>query len=110
MPTHVDIGIHCMLPWQSFRTCSALQCTTPHNGHQHCLLPDLQVAAHGNSWKQLYFERHLQDVLESWDPVSGDLMQLRRLMAFSRRFVQSLHIRQLPSHLDLQLLFECMVK
>jgi hypothetical protein len=68
------------------------------------------VASHGNSWKQLFFERHLQDVLEGWDTATGDLLQLRRLMAFSRRFVQSLHIRQLPSHLDLQLLFDCMVK
>jgi hypothetical protein len=68
------------------------------------------VASHGNSWKQLFFERHLQDVLEGWDTATGDLLELRRLMAFSRRFVQSLHIRQLPSHLDLQLLFDCMVK
>ena len=69
-----------------------------------------QVSAHGNSWKQLFFERHVQEVLEGWDPAQGDLLQLRRLLAFSRRFVQALHVRQLPSHLDLQLLFECMVK
>jgi hypothetical protein len=67
-----------------------------------------EAASHGHSWKQLFFERYLQEALEGWG--GGDVVQLRRLMAFSRRFVQSLHVRQLPSHLDLQLLFDCMVK
>lgn len=62
------------------------------------------------SWKQLYFQCNLQDVLEQFDPNSSDLNQLRRLMSYSRKFVQSLRLRQLPSHLDLQLIFETMVK
>lgn len=47
----------------------------------------------------------------SWyrfDPATDDLSQLRKLMAFSRRFVQCLRLQQLPSHLDLQLLFDTM--
>lgn len=43
-----------------------------------------------------------------FDPATGDLANLRRLMAFSRRFVQCLRVQQLPSHLDLQLLFDSM--
>ena len=39
-----------------------------------------------------------------------DLSSLKRLLTYSRRFVQTVHIRQLPSHLDLQILFDCMVK
>ncbi len=35
---------------------------------------------------------------------------VRRLMAYSRRFVKALALQQLPSHLDLQIIFECMVK
>ena len=31
-------------------------------------------------------------------------------MAFSRRFVRSLRLQQLPSHLDLQVVFDCMVR
>lgn len=45
-----------------------------------------------------------------YDPAVTDLSSLKRLLTYSRRFVQTVHIRQLPSHLDLQILFECMVK
>lgn len=48
------------------------------------------------------------DVLYRFDPTTGDLAQLRKLMAFSRRFVQCLRLQQLPSHLDLQMLFDTM--
>lgn len=34
---------------------------------------------------------------------------LRRLMTYSRRFVQTLTLRQLPSHMDLGIIFDCMV-
>ncbi|GIL85252.1 hypothetical protein Vretimale_10770 [Volvox reticuliferus] len=68
-----------------------------------------EVAAHGYSWKQLFFERNLQEFLEQYDPSVTDLSSLKRLLTYSRRFVQTVHIRQLPSHLDLQILFDCMV-
>ncbi|KXZ55119.1 hypothetical protein GPECTOR_3g271 [Gonium pectorale] len=68
-----------------------------------------EVAAHGFSWKQLFFERNLQEFLEQFDPAVTDLSSLKRLLTYSRRFVQTVHIRQLPSHLDLQILFDCMV-
>jgi hypothetical protein len=135
-----------------------------------------QVTAHGNSWKQLYFERNLEGALERYaplhnaphdtltqclvlhrlssvvrsvsvasaperalvhsrvsvgnipllhtplrctyhtsqliarwvtfryDPATTELSALKRLCAFSKRFVRGLHISQLPSHLDLQVL------
>mmetsp|Transcript_14515 Transcript_14515/g.31579 ORF Transcript_14515/g.31579 Transcript_14515/m.31579 type:complete len:396 (+) Transcript_14515:216-1403(+) len=68
-----------------------------------------EVATHGNSWKQLYFERNLQDAIEQYDPAVNDMDALRRVMTFSRRYVQTVDLRQLPSHLDLSLLFECMI-
>jgi hypothetical protein len=37
-------------------------------------------------------------------------MELRRLMAFSRRFVRNIRVRQLPSRLDPQIIFDAMVK
>jgi hypothetical protein len=43
-----------------------------------------------------------------FDAATGDIAALQRLMAFSRRFVQGLRVQQLPSHLDLQLLFNAM--
>lgn len=54
------------------------------------------------SWKQLYFERNLVNALERYDPQTTELNALKRLCAFSKRFVRALHISQLPSHLDLQ--------
>jgi len=68
-----------------------------------------EVSCHGNSWKQLFFERNLQDALEEYDPASHDLVNLKRLMTYSRRYVQRVFVTQLPSHLDLQILFDCMV-
>lgn len=45
-----------------------------------------------------------------FDSAASDIGGLRRLLTYSRRYVQAVHIRQLPSHLDLQILFDCMVK
>lgn len=39
-----------------------------------------------------------------YDPATTELSALKRLCAFSKRFVRGLHISQLPSHLDLQAL------
>mmetsp|Transcript_18993 Transcript_18993/g.22727 ORF Transcript_18993/g.22727 Transcript_18993/m.22727 type:complete len:422 (+) Transcript_18993:101-1366(+) len=65
-----------------------------------------QVAAHGGSWKQLYFERNMENALERYDPATTELNSLQRLFAFSKRFVRSINITQLPSHIDLQILFD----
>mmetsp|Transcript_15365 Transcript_15365/g.50464 ORF Transcript_15365/g.50464 Transcript_15365/m.50464 type:complete len:420 (-) Transcript_15365:39-1298(-) len=67
---------------------------------------NLEVMAHGNSWKQLYFERNAEEALETFDPEDGDVQTLRRLLTFSRRFARNLTVSQLPSHLDLQILFD----
>mmetsp|Transcript_15118 Transcript_15118/g.44566 ORF Transcript_15118/g.44566 Transcript_15118/m.44566 type:complete len:203 (-) Transcript_15118:1051-1659(-) len=69
----------------------------------------LEVTAHAASWKQLYFERNLEDALEQYDPAINSIDDLRRLMTYSRRFVQTIRLRQLPSHLDLNIMFDCMI-
>lgn len=69
---------------------------------------NLDVVSHGGSWKQLYFERNLQAVLETYDPSKTDVSDLKRLLAFSRRYVRNLTVRQLPSHMDLNVLFDSM--
>ena len=43
-----------------------------------------------------------------FDPAVSDINELKRLLTFSTRFVNSLHLEQLPSHLDLQIIFEAM--
>ncbi|KAF5833356.1 flagellar associated protein [Dunaliella salina] len=69
----------------------------------------LEPSAHGNSYKQMYFERNLQDAIEQYTPSMTSENDLRRLMTYSRRFVQTLNLRQLPSHMDLGIVFDCMV-
>jgi hypothetical protein len=41
-----------------------------------------------------------------FDSEVANLDDLKRLLAFSSRFVQSLTIVQLPSHLELEILFD----
>ena len=43
-----------------------------------------------------------------FDPATSDFNELKRLLTFSTKFVNSLHLQQLPSHLDLQIIFEAM--
>lgn len=74
----------------------------------HARWKNMEVTAHGYSYKQLYFERNLQDAIEQYDPSLTSEADLRRCMTYSRRFVQTVNIRQLPSHMDLSILFECM--
>lgn len=64
------------------------------------------IAGHGRSWKQLYFEKNIEDALETFDPESSDISQLRRLLLFSRKYVSMIRIQQLPSHIDLTTLFD----
>ena len=65
---------------------------------------NLELSAHGDSWKQLYFEKNLANTLEDFDPVNMDLEELKRLLAFSSPWVYNLNVKQLPSHMDLQVL------
>lgn len=43
-----------------------------------------------------------------FDPATSDFNELKRLLTFSTKFVNSLHLQQLPSHLDLQIILEAM--
>eukprot|EP00892_Ulva_mutabilis_P003875 jgi/Ulvmu1/185/UM001_0189.1 len=61
---------------------------------------------HGGSFKQLYFERNLQDTIEEFDIEADNLEDLKRLVAFSARYVQNLLLEQLPSHLNLEIIFD----
>lgn len=61
---------------------------------------------HGGSFKQLYFERNLQDTIEEFDIEVDAMEDLKRLLAFSARFVQKLLLEQLPSHLNLEIIFD----
>ena len=48
--------------------------------------------------------------LSRFDPNVNSMEDLKRLLTYSRRFVQTVRLRQLPSHMDLTVIFDCMVK
>ena len=51
---------------------------------------------------------HVLAAVCRFDPATSDFNELKRLLTFSSKFVNSLHLQQLPSHLDLQIIFEAM--
>ena len=78
--------------------------------------PPLETVDHGRSWKQLYFERNLQEAIEAHvakastseeEHEDRDRDALRRLLAFSKRWARSLKIVHAPGAVDVASLFEC---
>lgn len=59
---------------------------------------------HGWSWKQTYIERHLEELLNKHS--GEDYSLLHETIDAIRNFVFGLNIEELPSHLDLRMLFD----
>jgi hypothetical protein len=62
-----------------------------------------QVKEHGNSWKRLFVERHIQGLLEAYYP-SAEQQNHEKLMVdieAGRPYVYTMQIHQLLSHLDI---------
>lgn len=64
-----------------------------------------QIAEHGMSWKQLFFEKYTAHLVEEFDSASDDYDLLREQVQAGEDYVFQLRIEQLLSHLDLNLLF-----
>lgn len=63
-----------------------------HNCHLH---------EHNLLWKQLYFEKLLQEKLEDFDAVTEDVEEIYELIDAAMDYIFSLVFRQLPSHMEL---------
>jgi hypothetical protein len=85
------------------------------------------ISRHEFSWKQLYFESHIQSVIEQYVPWKDDEKELWRKLMIAAPFVKKLIIDQLrpiemhaeekdnpnspnPDHLDMKLIFTCLQK
>ncbi|KAK2182395.1 hypothetical protein NP493_356g01006 [Ridgeia piscesae] len=53
------------------------------------------VSAYGRSWKRMYFERHLQRIIEQFVPETTDSTELTETLPLCSGFVRKLDIRQL---------------
>lgn len=62
---------------------------------------NLEISDHGLTWKQLFLEKHLQELLEDFDPSADDLDHLIDSVKACSEFIFTLEVDQLLSHLDL---------
>jgi hypothetical protein len=62
---------------------------------------NLKISDHGLTWKQLFLEKHVQDLLEGFDANVDDYDRLIDIMKAVQEFIFTLEIDQLLSHLDL---------
>ncbi|CEG46810.1 FOG: Leucine rich repeat [Plasmopara halstedii] len=62
---------------------------------------NIQITHHGLTWKQLFLEKHLQDLLENFDFSIHDLSHVMAIVNASSEYIFTLEIDQLLSHLDL---------
>lgn len=59
------------------------------------------ISDHGDSWKQMFFELHLRDQIESFEPTTDvnamdiKLKSLMDVLALGAPFIETLHLRQL---------------
>lgn len=72
------------------------RCCVEKHGWQNCHLHE-----HGMLWKQMYFEKLLQEKLEDFDIQSEDIETLFQLLDACMDYIFTMTFRQLPSHFDL---------
>ncbi|CAB1106005.1 unnamed protein product [Ectocarpus sp. CCAP 1310/34] len=70
-------------------------------GWQNC-----QIAEHGLTWKQLFFEAHVSTQLETFDAQKETFDHLLEFLASCQEYVFTLRIRQLLAHPDMRAVCE----
>lgn len=72
------------------------RCSVDKYGWHNC-----HLAEHNLLWKQLYFEKLLQETLEDFDAVTDEVDSIHELLEACADYIFSFGFKQLPSHLDL---------
>lgn len=72
------------------------RCCVEKYGWHNC-----QLVEHGFLWKQVYFEKLIQERLEDFDPQSQSIESFYDLADACMDYLFTIRFRQLPSHLDL---------
>ena len=63
-----------------------------------------ELSEHGLLWKQVYFEKLMQERLEDFNPPSDSIHDLEELVVACMDYIFTITFRQLPSHLDMHAL------
>ena len=53
------------------------------------------VSKHGGSWKRMFFERYLQNIIEQYVPEKTEPTELDEVLPLSSQYIKNLEIRQL---------------
>jgi len=72
------------------------KCCVEKYGWQNC-----HIEEHGLLWKQMYFEKYIQERLEDFDPATENIEELYDIIDASMDYLYTIAFRQLPSHLDI---------
>ena len=70
--------------------------------------PNDDVSHHGSSWKRLFFEKMLRDVLETYRPskTSFNYEDLMKKVEAARPYTHSVRLTELRSHVNLSHIFK----
>ena len=79
-----------------------------YSAHCSALVITVPVCMTGHDLKLIAEQILTAGAVCRFDPATCDINELKRLLTFSTKFVNSLHLQQLPSHLDLQIIFDAM--
>ncbi|XP_040574349.1 dynein regulatory complex subunit 5-like [Lepeophtheirus salmonis] len=72
------------------------RCCLSNLGITHC-----NVSEHGNSWKRLYCESYIQNLVERFVPTQSDINELKKSVCIFEPYTKRLHIEELlPRPLD----------
>jgi hypothetical protein len=72
------------------------RCCIERFGWQNC-----NIDEHGLLWKQMFFEKCLQEKLEDFDPMTEELDELYDLVDACADYIFTIRFQQLPSHIDM---------
>jgi Ran GTPase-activating protein (RanGAP) involved in mRNA processing and transport len=72
------------------------RCCVEKYGWHNCNLHE-----HGFLWKQMFFEKYMQERLEDFDPETESIDELYEFADAAMDYIFTITFRQLPSHLDL---------
>eukprot|EP00605_Chrysophyceae_sp_TOSAG23-4_P000638 GSChrysophyteH1.ASY1.ANO1.719.1 assembled CDS len=72
------------------------RCCIERFGWQNCNLEE-----HGLLWKQMFFEKMIQEKLEDFDPQTEDMIEVYDLVDACSDYIFTVRFRQMPSHMDM---------
>jgi hypothetical protein len=65
------------------------------------------LSEHGGSWRRLFFERTVEDMLEAFDGSDDQRAAIVDILFIAQGEIGKLRVRKFAVHADLSFLFDC---